>query len=1566
MAPILAVTMLVAAGLAVAGIPRAAAASSTPQDTSERVLQPSQVTPSAEAPDDGALRLARAAMEQRLGNYHGVIAQLEPLDFTTPAFPKADRAAFLLGHAYLALGSRDHFLGLARVVARWSPRSRYTDWLRHQEHLAAAAAGDSTWVSDLPAPDPETRLGRDLAGAEAMRRATAALARGADASSLLESVPAGSRYAARARHMLGVSLMERGLIDQGAAVLESLLVADPGYASRREVHLALAGRALDRGRWNEAYDVYRKIDTDWVQHRDTLKGLVATADYESLWTSWATNPGLSEGIVLDAEATAKLAELMASATADLLSEPELPAPVFEIAPPAPAPMWPVLPPPRSDWLAVATSAQVLDEHQYHLARTQLDAERERQRLAAHRRYLTVGLDRAAREAAELDAHAALLDSLRRHLDILDSLLQSVRDTATSRMLSRTRAIIESGRLSLTWMHAMRHFHLEGPWVGRRSPPPPGLPAERDLLGQEDLLTTLILETAARIAAEVPGLIARSYAESWRPDLVGRAQALDAEARALRIWTRSLAAAMDSSRKAFATSAELAALESRAAGLARAVDSLRAGHQTLRARVARAAIERTLADLDAEREGIDYGLAASSYAQSVGLSASDSLAAAAPADTLDDPHAEAWRSASIAHMTAFLERHPASPARGEMRFHLADLLLVAARHRFRQQMEAYLRDQEAGQAASTLPVLTYDPALALYRKILAEDADFERRDAVLFNAGMILADGADPEAATLFRTLVTTHPESPYVQESWLRMGDLEFSEKHFSACVDLYEHAAAGPDTSLTAIARFKQGWAYFNEDRFLEAVDAFRVVLDLYASAGRAAIQADVEDEAETYLMHALSRAGGAEAFTAYFDRVGRRPYDLRLLLALGQHFRRYSMFAEAAAVDQLVLERHPLDPGALLAAERMIETQRRAERPDDARRAQLEHAAGFAPGGKWYEAQTSDSVRVAGATFARTSMLAVAKHHHRLAREKDVESDWRESRRLYEHVLRAWPDDAEAPSLRLFAAEAAAELGDPAEALVHYQAAAASGVDSIVALALWQRLAVTDSWYSRTRATGDTTRNDSLARAVLEAGDALLARYPEHAQAADVRWRQGNLAFAHGWFERAAEDFGRMALRDSSDKRLPIAARLRADAFFRLERFEDAGAAYERALATAQRAGVDSLARYASAAIPVCYFRHADAAVAKDSTAHEKHAALFERVAVRWPNYEHAHVAKYRAGLAWLAAGSRAAGIQALEELIRDFPRSEYVRDARLQIAHAWEKSGERERAAEAWAAFAASHPDDESAGEALLKSADLLEAAGLTGRADATRIAYIRLHPEDVEMAMEIYEKLARREVAALGTDKPISSLLPKPAPPAKKKAKTKPAAPDTTRPASHLAEYLRRAGLRPDLASKDLIAEVRFLQGDEARRAYVGARLTQPLDKSITVRQRLLDSLIAAYGRSAEVGVAKWAQASAFRIGEALIGFGEALEKSERPADLTGDDLIAYEDVLLGQADAFHARGEQVWTDLLRAQRDETAASEWVAKARESLWQRLARRFFYMPEAEHPLAAATPAERQRSPK
>ena len=299
--------------------------------------------------------------------------------------------------------------------------------------------------------------------------------------------------------------------------------------------------------------------------------------------------------------------------------------------------------------------------------------------------------------------------------------------------------------------------------------------------------------------------------------------------------------------------------------------------------------------------------------------------------------------------------------------------------------------------------------------------------------------------------------------------------------------------------------------------------------------------------------------------------------------------------------------------------------------------------------------------------------------------------------------------------------------------------------------------------------------------------------------------------------------------------------------------------------------------------------------------------------------------------------------------------MRDAHLQIARTWEAAGERERAADAYLDFASHFPADSSAKPARLKAADLLAAAGLIERADQVRSDYVRHHPEDVETDLDLLEDMAKRELAQVGPGHPISALLPL-------KPRAKGAPPVATVASSNLAHYLELASRHPKLASHAIVAQVRFLQAEESRPAYEAAKLSQPLPKSMRAKQKLLDSLVARYRRTTQAGVPEWSHGAAFRIGEALVGFGEALERSERPADLKGDDLRGYEDVLLEQAQAFYDKGEGVWSELLKQVGKDDAADDWVAKARSALWPRLARRFFFRPEMEYPLVAASPGDRE----
>ena len=1016
------------------------------------------------------LRLDLAVLEQSRGNTRGLIQNLEALDYSpTPAFPEADRAAFLLGHAYLEAGRRQDYLALAEQVSHWSRPSVYTAWIAYQrlatfseeagtptgardssESAATAGAAAATqggeaatalaaslWLRSgrpdqalallgganappgasaavlcmraaaleqsgadngaeldaLMSADTASALGRDLAGLARIQLATRAMTRGEDARPLLEGVPHGSRYEGRARQMLGLMALEAGERENGERLLQSAVRGDSSGTGWREASMALAGQDLDDARWEAAERRYHEIDSDWTSARDTLQNLLDSGSFDRLWRAWRAEPSLEGALVVDDLPARMLSEELAAASGDLTRRPESEQPSLSLAPGMLAPL---ASPPAADWESAMTSERMLAELRGALEARRWDLASENERLSERRRYLGMGGKELGAHASRLLAEAAILSSLGTTLDSLDARLRAVRDQERERVALRAAAIREQSERNLLWARGMRRLFLNAPDPRRSLAHPPGYPAPDSVLHREELLARRAESAADTLAARTPGILSRSYLEAWRPGLIDRETAVSLDAVNTLNWARELQKAVDSSVVAAWKSPVQNALELQVAALERSADSLAQQDQALHDRVAREAVQRGLQTLDDEREGIDYGMAAAAYGLSVHLSQADTAlnapavvqaagaalgdsasVASGEADDAEDSTSVALRARAIERLRVFLERHPTSASRAEMRFRLADLELIEARRVFREQMAAYMKDGAAHGAR--LPVLTHAAALDLYRKILAEDHDFPHLDAVLFNAGMILADEGDPEAERFFQQLVTEHATSPYDQEAYLRMGDMQFNDKHFSASVPLYQNAAAGPDPTLAVIALYKMGWAHFNEDRFGDAAEAFGAVLDRYQGADRAAIHVDIEGEARTYLVLSLAGAGGAPAFAKYFDGIGPRPYERALLASLSQHFRRYDQYPQAAETDELFIRRYPQDPDALVAAQRLLETYQRSNRAPLAEQGASSWRRISRPAARGHKRSPATPRAPPARTFARTCWMSLALEHHR-----------------------------------------------------------------------------------------------------------------------------------------------------------------------------------------------------------------------------------------------------------------------------------------------------------------------------------------------------------------------------------------------------------------------------------------------------------------------------------------------------------------------------------------------------------------------------------------------------------
>ncbi len=1327
-----------------------------------------------------------------------------------------------------------------------------------------------------------------------------------------------------------------GANDRGAALETAASARRIDPADARTAERSLAFQELRDRRWSEARARLETIATDWDAEREFLRAPLDDPDaQDAVWIAWS-KPAPGDVVVEAAEVEHALAAPVHRAL-DLTDDFDAEAPPrLTLLPVQDADAPRLAPPADADRAEADLRAASLADAVAARSRAARALENAEAALRREQDYFHLGRTRVDAETAATDDALRRIDAMLARTDEIVATLDEVRDAELRRIAGRTKSFLEIARDQRIVAQAMIRFR-----VGTERPQrlPEGIPAPAEILRAEDELITDLENWFTTFQTAAAELTRRSHDEIWVPRATDGVEALAALAADRRAEEARLAAAVDSMSTDAADPLRLADARSRLAAAGSEVAALTDSLTEERRRVVRETAVRRLDRLTGEGEGLLYAVAVAAH--------EDALAhASAAVDDASRADARARLADADARWDAFLTAYPEAPARDEATFRLADVRLQRAHEDFRVAMEGFLGGQArtGGEARALAPFVDYEPALALYRELLADSPEFAHRDAVLFHVGMILSDDGNPESRGHLEELVTSFPASKHAQEAHLRLADDRFTAKDFAGSVPHYEAAAVGANAEQAAIALYKLGWVHSNLEDHDASADSFRRLLDLYAAEPEATRTTDLRHEAADHLVHALARAGGAPAFERLFAAAPDRPYEAETLTDLGRVLRQFSLFEEAVAADSLWLERYPRDPGALEAGQRLVATLETSEAHDRAREARLQLADRFRHGSDWARATDSDSLRAAGDDWARASVHTVALHHHQRAREEGGErADWRRAIDLYETLLTQWPDDGSAPRAHYHAGEAAAALDEPRRAIDHFEAAAAADTASFRVDAAWQAIAVRDAWYEKDRQTmgaaGDVPEAgpDPLARELLASIDAFAAAHPADDRTADLVWRKANVARAHAWRDAAIEGFSAMVIDHPTDERRPAASRLLADALYESERFPEAADAYDTAALLTASAGDDSTAQVLADRVPHCHDREAHRVADRHGDGAES-ARLFEKLAATWPAYEHTPRALYRAGLGWNEDGRTEDAVRAWTTLAASHPDDPLARDARLNVAQAWEREERNAEAAAAYRDFADAFPDDADAAAALLTSADLFAAAGNAAASETAKSTYLERFPDDVDAHFEILGERAVRELDSLNGGA-VSGLLA--------------AGPDGSATSS-IGHYLQLSTDHPDRASASLLARVRFLKGEEARASYARARIALPLAPSIAEKKSLLENVLQEYQGAAAYERAPWNRAAALRIGECLVEFGDALMRCEPPADLGEDDRIAFEEVLEEKSWEFFDRGEEAWTQLVRQAGD--ADDEWVHEARRQLWPRVARRFLHRPEVEYPVVAA----------
>jgi tetratricopeptide (TPR) repeat protein len=847
--------------------------------------------------------------------------------------------------------------------------------------------------------------------------------------------------------------------------------------------------------------------------------------------------------------------------------------------------------------------------------------------------------------------------------------------------------------------------------------------------------------------------------------------------------------------------------------------------------------------------------------------------------------------------AFLQIEGADPAlRAQALRRLGDLRLAEAE-------AAIARDGTGAGAARDLA----QEAIDAYQRLLGEQPSFAAADAVLYQLARAFeyVEDAQRAAATLDR-LAAEYPRSPYHAEAQFRRGEAFFSEQRYADAERAYAAVlAGGRGTEFFQQAQYKHAWALFKQGRDDASSAAFLGLLDTLLveqgsprpAAQLSRAEQELADDALRALAITFAANEGPVTLQAALDAHGATVYESRLYAALGDLFVEKERYQDGAEAYRAFARRQPMHPQAPLLLLRATEAYAKGGFASLVLDGKRQLAEAYGPGSAYWSAHP-EGLDPAVASAVQASLLDLAKHHHALAQgsgataERDAAIHW------YRRYLEGFDTSPQATGTRLLLADLLFEGQRFEEAAAEYERAGygyAGNPDA--ARAAYAALVAHAE--AESRATG-AHRAEISARAI-ESSLRFADTFPDHAEAPGVLTRTAKALFDAGDRDRAESVAQRvlgLGPRADAGQQL-VAWTVLAHTYFDTGRFAEAERAYGELVR--RLPATDPSRDEATERLAASVYRQAEAKQAAGDV--QGAVGDFLRVAAVAPSSPTRIAAEFDAATLLIGAGAWSDAAAVLERFRRDHPGHALQPEVTRKLAVAYLEGGRGRDAAVEYERIADTPTETaEVRRAARWQSAELFEAAADLAAARRAYAAYVGDFPVPLAPAIEARHQLAHlARVAGDVRDRErwLAELV----------------AADVTAG----AERTERSRYLAAQASLELARPL-----DAAARAVA---LVVPLDRSLLARKTALEAALAAYGKAADYAVATVTTAAGFAMADLYRDFGRALLESQRPRDLTAEELEQYDLLLEEQAFPFEEKAIAIHERNARLAAEGTY-DEWV--------------------------------------
>ena len=974
----------------------------------------------------------------------------------------------------------------------------------------------------------------------------------------------------------------------------------------------------------------------------------------------------------------------------------------------------------------------------------------------------------------------------------------------------------------------------------------------------------------------------------------------------------------------------------------------------------------------------------------------------------DTKADEKRTEEIEELKKIIPKVQDGPQKADLLFQLAELWWEKSKFMYFTEMADYDKayqeyTEKENQGAKGLHEpkvntrqsdLYREQAIELYEKILSDYQSYPRSDEVLFNLAYNLYDtGKKKEAIARYWDLIRQHPDSKFVPDAYVQMGEHFFNSNDLERARKAYQKALAFNIPQIYAFALYKLAWCDFNAGAYEEAIHKFQKVVSYQEQAIASGARAERKDkvqlknEALADMVLSWAQLNAVDQARDYYAQHASRRKTHHLMARLANVYFDAGKWDPAIHTYQMIIQEDPADSEDPAYQANIVKAYE-GQRMRDKVRVELKKLVDtYKPGTDWAQANSRNKNALAAAyDLTEGSMRELVTDYHQEAQKTKSVATYRLARDIYKEYLDNFPNSDSAYNLRFYYAEILYALQEWEKAAEQYALVVKQQPKGLYsksaaydALLSYEKLVQISKGTLQQRELSDNEKIDEKAKKgtitrvkqvkaekamheepipkyeqlLADACDNYVKLFPGNQDEVVVRYKAAFIYYDHYHFVDAGKRLGEVITKWPTNELAGKAADLIMDALAgqnQVAELNDLAWKFYKNHLLAKPGS--KFALHLMDIIQRTQYELAVDAFKKQD--YDKSGSMFLAFVKEFPKSPFAQKALLSAMYGFEHADKLDLAIPEGEQLLHEYPQGELAQTALDALAHDYERVANFEKAAALYEEYVTKYPTDKKSADSLFNAALWNEGLGRFDKAIALYQKYIKEYkdrkdvPEIQFNIGLIYEKEKDWKNAAKALD-----------------VYAKAYGKDLTPGKIYFARYkqmedLRKAGegadeklagklgdellrqygeLSPDERKDDgnlnAYAQLRFHQLDPLWNKYVGIKFDNPLKLKKQLKEKLatLPEVEKAYTGVLALGDGDFGIAALTRIGFAYLDFAKNLTDSPDPKGLSPDLLDQYRAELENRALPLEDKGIEAIEKGLSKSSELQVYNDWTLKAED---------------------------------